>query len=168
MRGKVLREGLREHRLRITPAYAGKSEEIDRDAEIQRDHPRICGEKARCAAATTLQRGSPPHMRGKGRYFLCTMPTVGITPAYAGKRSSFSGFLWASWDHPRICGEKLDFAVSFLHPRGSPPHMRGKVPHCGCSNFHLGITPAYAGKRHHGLHGHSNEGDHPRICGEKR
>ena len=53
-----------------------------------------------------------------------------------------------------------------LH-RGSPPHMRGKVhlgrfPHRGS-----GITPAYAGKRHHGCCGWRSGRDHPRICGEK-
>ena len=86
MRGKVLREGLREHRLRITPAYAGKSEEIDRDAEIQRDHPRICGEKVRAVLRYAPFVGSPPHMRGKGHLSAAFCGLPGITPAYAGKR----------------------------------------------------------------------------------
>ena len=87
MRGKVLREGLREHRLRITPAYAGKSEEIDRDAEIQRDHPRICGEKFDASVKEEVKAGSPPHMRGKGPMCGSDNITTRITPAYAGKSS---------------------------------------------------------------------------------
>lgn len=45
--------------------------------------------------------------------------------------------------------------------------MRGKVyGKTGVSTF-LGITPAYAGKRHLKSLPQLVDGDHPRICGEK-
>ena len=147
MRGKVLREGLREHRLRITPAYAGKSEEIDRDAEIQRDHPRICGEKVRAVLRYAPFVGSPPHMRGKVRCKRQRRSQGGITPAYAGKRNFGCIFAALPWDHPRICGEKSIMFTTASFFLGSPPHMRGKGPMCGSDNITTRITPAYAGKR---------------------
>ena len=33
-----------------------------------------------------IDKGSPPHMRGKGACFVVDTWHVGITPAYAGKR----------------------------------------------------------------------------------
>ena len=34
---------------------------------------------------------------------------IGITPAYAGKRSASRGHVEAVRDHPRLCGEKWKF-----------------------------------------------------------
>ena len=45
MRGKVRPECIGEKRVRITPAYAGKSCLHLYAADFQRDHPRLCGEK---------------------------------------------------------------------------------------------------------------------------
>ena len=45
--------------------------------------------------------------------------------------------------------------------------MRGKVV-CLCNMKRvIGITPAYAGKRHAYYKGISRPKDHPRLCGEK-
>lgn len=52
-------------------------------------------------------------------------------------------------------------------PLRSPPRMRGKGL---CKGFHLcdvGITPAYAGKRHCPRSRPGRIRDHPRVCGEK-
>ena len=66
MRGKGHNSKILEIQNRITPAYAGKSEIVFLESR--------------------LTEGSPPPMRGKGR-FLCTEhPPSRITPAYAGKR----------------------------------------------------------------------------------
>ena len=92
----------------------------------------------------------------------------GITPAYAGKSYEKRLFLSGSWDHPRVCGEKICEGLGCRGALGSPPRMRGKVEiHC-CRVFDVGITPAYAGKSHRILRrGHADK-DHPRVCGEKR
>ena len=52
-----------------------------------------------------------------------------------------------SWDHPRICGEKVLWRIDWL--------------------VCVGITPAYAGKRFSCKSGEKQVGDHPRVCGEK-
>ena len=71
----------------ITPAYAGKSEDLFYAEVVEEDHPRLCGEKGELCKANKITLGSPPPMRGKGR-----------SPCY-----KFSG----AWDHPRLCGEKF-------------------------------------------------------------
>ena len=94
---------------------------------MDRDHPRICGEKGFIGLEVGLYPGSPPHMRGKaginptigarpritpayaGKSLLIAIvfaPFNGITPAYAGKRYWRRCSCSALWDHPRICGEK--------------------------------------------------------------
>ena len=45
MRGKVLLDLLGKSRVRITPAYAGKSDVIAATFGTIQDHPRLCGEK---------------------------------------------------------------------------------------------------------------------------
>ena len=45
MRGKVLEMGTQILGGRITPAYAGKSITVAVLHFVQRDHPRLCGEK---------------------------------------------------------------------------------------------------------------------------
>ena len=45
-------------------------------------------------------------MRGKAFPEITPLSGLGITPAYAGKRFSFSVLIACVWDHPRLCGEK--------------------------------------------------------------
>ena len=54
--------------LGITPACAGKSADRDHHRRVDRDHPRVCGEKSTLADATGVN--------------------LRITPACAGKRYS--------------------------------------------------------------------------------
>ena len=71
---------------RITPAYAGKrlfTLDLDRCSE---DHPRLCGEKPSSTDCQKGLLGSPPPMRGKVFRVRNMSFTIGITPAYAGKR----------------------------------------------------------------------------------
>ena len=77
---------------RITPAYAGKSDNKVGEIAEWEDHPRLCGEKDSPLLNSTLILGSPPPMRGKDREPADTGCTDGITPAYAGKRSKFYSF----------------------------------------------------------------------------
>ena len=110
---------------------------------------------------------SPPRMRGKDQVRHLVVVRLGITPAYAGKRKK--ALLYGDWnrDHPRICGEKERWQGIWNSGVGSPPRMRGKG---NVSHYHEQeprITPAYAGKRNHGLARLRGYTDHPRVCGEK-
>ena len=90
----------------ITPAYAGKRLGRCKPQRLTRDHPRICGEKLFLVWFAMLLEGSPPHMRGKGAFTVASTPSIGITPAYAGKSAYLLRIAITSQDHPRICGEK--------------------------------------------------------------
>ena len=70
----------------------------------------------------------------------------GITPAYAGKRLLSSMPSDSSWDHPRVCGEKVRGYVKIWNEWGSPPRMRGKGLRNLVEMRFVRITPAYAGK----------------------
>ena len=72
------------------------------------------------------------------------------------------------WDHPRVCGEKYLRIAVFVLLLGSPPRMRGKDVQRNAEGQEHGITPAYAGKSRPGLSDMHANGDHPRVCGEKR
>ena len=188
MRGKVNCLGLLLSGSRITPAYAGKRATKEMEGLLIKGSPPHMRGKVRVLPESTPQTGitpayagkskrggsraktrlgSPPHMRGKGIVPCIQRRFVGITPAYAGKSFASSSILVAHWDHPRICGEKEMSSISCNLDSGSPPHMRGKVLSAVGSRDHLGITPAYAGKRRAEYGSASGYQDHPRICGEK-
>ena len=127
MRGKVREIKTGKSRRGITPAYAGKRHGEAQKQNYSKDHPRVCGEKLDAKLAPRLMMGSPPRMRGKALKTSWDRTTAGITPAYAGKSTFQLCWCTASWDHPRVCGEKYPPVYPFLPG--------------------FGITPAYAGKR---------------------
>ena len=106
-------------------------------------------------------------MRGKGSAPRLAFCHVGITPAHAGKSSPAGNCRSAWWDHPRVCGEKLNLSTPSGTTIGSPPHMRGKVVPRYVEDWLDRITPAYAGKRRTLQYVGPNYQDHPRVCGEK-
>ena len=131
---------------RITPAYAGKSENSFLVELTAWDHPRLRGEKEDLGAGDIASEGSPPLTRGKGDFVVRHFFALRITPAYAGKsrfrRSGSSG----RRDHPRLRGEKKKSKQSAKKKKGSPPLTRGKDSKLDSGEVETGITPAYAGK----------------------
>ena len=107
MRGKAFHDILSLRIIGITPAYAGKSRTREKSGLFERDHPRLCGEKAPNRAGKTVFLGSPPPMRGKVNGKRKQSLNYGITPAYAGKSFPFLKIAIVRQDHPRLCGEKL-------------------------------------------------------------
>ena len=167
MRGKAERRSKRPQNPGITPACAGKSIGETLLETIDRDHPRVCGEKQQMIADAGTGMGSPPRMRGKAERRSKRPQNPGITPAYAGKRDLVISESGDIEDHPRVCGEKRRVRSWRALLLGSPPRMRGKDGVSGACHSPPGITPAYAGKSVHRSGLHRTEGDHPRVCGEK-
>ena len=153
--------------IRITPAYAGKRNELFFSMQKHKDHPRLCGEKASSSNPSACKMGSPPPMRGKVIIRKSLSILKRITPAYAGKRSASLTTVLTSEDHPRLCGEKRDRPVCQTDVEGSPPPMRGKDPESAPENWRSRITPAYAGKSAVQCEPCLCKTDHPRLCGEK-
>ena len=83
---------------------------------------------------------SPLRMRGKGPDDRAHPLVPGITPACAGKRKPHLHKKGCTWDHPRVCGEKLV-----------------RLMCCRC----------LAGKSSEDTRRSGTNGDHPRVCGEK-
>ena len=165
--GKVQPERDVQDAARITPAYAGKSKRMRFPRTGSKDHPRVCGEKTAYQAQAGCNQGSPPRMRGKVTGNLYAGRHLRITPAYAGKRIAELQTPAVSWDHPRVCGEKLSGCVWLRVYGGSPPRMRGKACLKRPSGPGLRITPAYAGKSAGMACNGQIRQDHPRVCGEK-
>ena len=106
MRGKVCPVLVWLLVVRITPAYAGKSNTSTMMWCSHWDHPRVCGEKFEAIFRNETLVGSPPRMRGKVQELPVVAAGAGITPAYAGKSSFLVSDILISQDHPRVCGEK--------------------------------------------------------------
>ena len=167
MRGKVKADYQTAEKIRITPAYAGKSMELSSNIMVSKDHPRLCGEKPQERERGHGIQGSPPPMRGKVETWITIIAISRITPAYAGKSPTDPQLAFSNQDHPRLCGEKGHPRCSGFVEQGSPPPMRGKVDETISIYIDEGITPAYAGKRFILDSEVSLCWDHPRLCGEK-
>ena len=166
-RGKANETASEVARLGITPAWAGKSDEYATTGLVNKDHPRMGGEKCRGAPAATLPPGSPPHGRGKDGSEKQLPGGTWITPAWAGKRKKRKEKMLTPWDHPRMGGEKVLLPSNRTPRPGSPPHGRGKVRFCMRSSICDRITPAWAGKRQPTVRRRGCLRDHPRMGGEK-
>ena len=88
VRGKDLHSSLLRFASRITPACAGKRTKRGCNSYSQRDHPRVCGEKATFPLFLVTVVGSPPRVRGKVENSPAAGVCVRITPACAGKRDN--------------------------------------------------------------------------------
>ena len=70
------------------------------------DHPRVGGEKFYVDEVLPGDTGSPPHGRGKVALAPASVPTLIITPAWAGKSRTCTGQRANTHNHPRMGGEK--------------------------------------------------------------
>ena len=125
------------------------------------------GEKFVVCFVPGINKGSPPRGRGKVCALFCGAGGIGITPAWAGKRSVAFHKHWSLGDHPRVGGEKLFGQLDRAGVPGSPPRGRGKAPEMVQGTAKARITPAWAGKRRLFIKMLISDGDHPRVGGEK-
>ena len=107
----------------------------------------MCGEKFKSWKKGKMRAGSPPHVRGKVRFWVKWRCKVWITPACAGKSYLLKTLAGRLQDHPRMCGEKQFPGYCSACLPGSPPHVRGKAIRSLLALSTFGITPACAGKR---------------------
>ena len=91
----------------------------------------------------------------------------GITPAWAGKRTTRNSGRKSTRDHPRMGGEKRMVEEDKRQGAGSPPRGRGKAVKAHDQMAGARITPAWAGKRLTRPAMTGTPRDHPRMGGEK-
>ena len=145
-RGKVCTSQNLSDRLRITPACAGKRRAGAFGSTRTGDHPRLRGEKLPYTRRIYIRLGSPPLARGKVSNFPDQCVNFRITPACAGKSENVKSKDMASWDHPRLRGEKVFLYEIEKQTEGSPPLARGKAVPDTRVILPIRITPACAGK----------------------
>ena len=70
-------------------------------------------------------------------------------------------------DHPRVCGEQLQFELNTAAKAGSSPRVRGAGDSVVEARQPAGIIPACAGSRVPPMTLKGSARDHPRVCGEQ-
>ena len=100
------------------------------------------GEKYKVHVYNTVDKGSPPHGRGKDDTAVQLGARAGITPAWAGKSRGQHGGPCAVENHPCVGGEKRFASASLDAYWGSPPRRRGKVRAGELGHGPGRITPA--------------------------
>ena len=115
------------HHNRITPACAGKTLDIKVSEMDNEDHPRVCGKDIIVLFKNRNNLGSPPRVRERLHVPIYGDELDRITPACAGKTVSLQEELYASWDHPRVCGKDRDYFASWYFLLGSPPRVRERL-----------------------------------------
>ena len=141
-RGKEQGAGGRMAAHGITPAWAGKRQTAAMPRTMTRVHPRMGREKTMYFEDKYFCRGSPPRRRGKEVADEGIGGIIRITPAWAGKSRPAAFRRWPEWDHPRMGGEKPEWAPITFLMLGSPPHGRGKGLGLAVNVLGDGITPA--------------------------
>ena len=151
----------------ITPACAGNRLILCAMVKFAWDHPRVCGEQCIKSAFRSCLQGSPPRVRGTESGAGMIGQENRITPACAGNSHQPAPSLRIPTDHPRVCGEQVAPWLEKILFKGSPPRVRGTAR---MNPFSLGrnwITPACAGNSHPLCQRHTQDQDHPRVCGEQ-
>ena len=124
------------------------------------------GEDAQSALVTVRWRGSPPHARGRRRWWFSPAGRHGITPACAGKTQTVNQMQRRAEDHPRMRGEDFECVWPPHAENGSPPHARGRHGEDSRRTRFRRITPACAGKTRVSRRFITPGRDHPRMRGE--
>ena len=133
-------------KLRITPAYAGKTSCVLSSGLRDRDHPRMCGKNHKANTSICVCLGSPPRVREKLISSNSSSRNTRITPACAGKTQTETSLPCLIRDHPRECGKNSITLARIVADPGSPPRVREKLNHTSSNRCRSRITPASAGK----------------------
>ena len=126
----------------------------------------MCGESRMRRKSNTLLSGSPPHVWGKRTVLHLVRRGKGITPTCVGKAVPECARCPVLQDHPHMWGESPGRPVGKGRPRGSPPHVWGKLLWFFSWFFFYRITPTCVGKASAVLLACHPEEDHPHMCGE--
>ena len=135
-----------EGSVRLIPAHAGKTPEVNVSHFTYPAHPRSRGENGSWIEDSFGCSGSSPLTRGKRGRRRKGSHLRGLIPAHAGKTFSCAPNRVPSSAHPRSRGENaLPDRHDHARP-GSSPLTRGKLMGCIALVFRSGLIPAHAGK----------------------
>ena len=152
---------------RFIPAYAGNAAVIPLLEIDFAVHPRIRGERRPAEPGHGPEVGSSPHTRGTHRVEVRLVDVRRFIPAYAGNAGSRRRPAPVTPVHPRIRGERSDWASRMPWPSGSSPHTRGTPEAAGAGDSDERFIPAYAGNASGMQSIQCRPAVHPRIRGER-
>ena len=113
-----------------------------------------------------FEPGSSPLVRGALPCPDLRRQAGGIIPARAGSTYQAHRFRCLTWDHPRSCGEHIEYQALQTGVTGSSPLVRGAPRPRHRSRSRTRIIPARAGSTVYGCELCVVDWDHPRSCGE--
>ena len=111
--------------LRIIPAHAGFTEDVDVAADPAADHPRTRGVYQQARIQEEHGEGSSPHTRGLRTVGQGRSRRTGIIPAHAGFTQRAGLVVTRDRDHPRTRGVYSPVRSARTWAGGSSPHTRG-------------------------------------------
>mgnify|MGYP000884608118 FL=1 len=165
-RGKRHCVGDRARRLRLIPAWAGKTPRRFPLHSPRRAHPRVGGENSVTFADSVTVAGSSPRGRGKPHCREAGASRCGLIPAWAGKTQMRASLPLSRGAHPRVGGENQERVTATRIVAGSSPRGRGKPVHECLHRRRERLIPAWAGKTARRAHLHDLGAAHPRVGGE--
>ena len=125
-RGKPPYSTVASVRLRLIPAWAGKTLSPRRRGRARAAHPRVGGENLVVSLEECTPVGSSPRGRGKPAGGAVLPARPGLIPAWAGKTSAPTCQSPRPRAHPRVGGENPPRKTRALTSSGSSPRGRGK------------------------------------------
>ena len=126
----------------------------------------MCGENDVDEAATAVQTGSSPRVRGKPGAVAGVERPRRLIPACAGKTLGTVRTGRPTSAHPRVCGENSRGRSGRCSSGGSSPRVRGKPSRAPDRPGTLRLIPACAGKTWRAHAPAPPTRAHPRVCGE--
>ena len=166
VRGKPSQAILDRAAARLIPAGAGKTGKLAEGTGAPAAHPRRCGENFFTLRSWVSGAGSSPQVRGKLWKFRCTLNSLRLIPAGAGKTVFDDAFHGGCSAHPRRCGENIKVRGGSAAKHGSSPQVRGKLALIEQKAKEIRLIPAGAGKTTGGIIKQHALAAHPRRCGE--
>ena len=145
-RGKLRHTVHQLPRLRLIPAWAGKTVDAGSFEQVNRAHPRVGGENSCHWETFVSPTGSSPRGRGKPGETATARPELGLIPAWAGKTYPKCPRPIGGRAHPRVGGENRHCPVSSSTCPGSSPRGRGKPTSARPASLSPRLIPAWAGK----------------------
>ena len=165
-RGKRVADTERQLRVRLIPAWAGKTVRALMVTVVAGAHPRVGGENSLYSGEGVSVSGSSPRGRGKPRRRQPVPDRRGLIPAWAGKTEYPATAGPPRPAHPRVGGENTQTTKPITSVSGSSPRGRGKHQRWQLHADHRGLIPAWAGKTSTRRPTSVRARAHPRVGGE--
>ncbi len=133
-------------KVRLIPAYAGRTASLDTTQRYVEAHPRLRGAHPASSGIVVTDKGSSPLTRGAP---VISWPPDGVRrliPAYAGRTCVLGGDTGQAGAHPRLRGAHPPTPANWPIAPGSSPLTRGAPNGKNASIIGMRLIPAYAGR----------------------